>query len=153
MPDMSRVVKSEKQRKENKKFSEANFYAKAQMADPIAKAEYQAKVKDMQRPHNVAVADFYNPPQIRSVDLSQLRMSNKILIHAWDDFKVVRVAVEILDNNGTVVKSGEAVELREWLWEFFTDFMIRENSIILVRAWDKPGNIAEERIVVDHKLI
>ncbi len=58
MPDMSKVVKSKKQKAENSKFSNAIAYARSQMADPVSKAEYKAKAQGMQKPHNIAIADF-----------------------------------------------------------------------------------------------
>lgn len=150
VPDMSRVKKSEKQKVENNKFREAALYARSQMADPVAKAEYAAKIKGMQRAYNLAIADFYTPPEIRKVDITEFFRNKKVIINAVDDFKVVRVSVEVYDANGNLMEEGEAYELAEFMWEYtFVKVYSTENLYKLkVYAWDKPGNEATFSIEV-----
>jgi len=147
VPDMSRVKKSESQKSENNKFREATYYAKEQMADPVAKAEYKAKAKELQKPHNVAISDFYNPPQIRNIDISSLQETKSIVVHAWDDFKVVRVEVEIVNQEGELLEHGTAVELREWFWKYNIQTDLPESIKIVAHAWDKPGNKVSTEIL------
>lgn len=144
IPDMSRVKKSAKQKVENNKFREAALYARSQMADPVAKAEYTAKIKGMQRAYNLAIADFYNPPEIRKVDITNFFQNKKVIINAVDDFKVVRVSLEAYDANGTLIEAGEAQELAEFVWEynFLKDYDTEDLYKLTVYAWDKPGNKA-----------
>lgn len=148
MPDMSKVVKSEKQKAENRKFSDAIIYARGEMANPHSKAEYKAKAKGMQKPHNVAIADFYNPPEIRKIDTSGIVDGKSIIIHAWDDFKVVKVSVEMHNSAGNLIEQGEASELREWFWEYEFAVEIQTGMKIRAFAWDKPGNKAEAEIII-----
>ena len=145
-PDMSRVVKTEKQKKENSRFREAMAYAKQQMADPVSKAEYKAKAKDLQKPHNVAIADFYHPPEVKSIDASACKgnVGDLLIVHATDDFKVVKVTVEI-SINGQLSETGDAVQKSKWKWAYTLQHEYIPSSAISItaRAWDKPGNMAE----------
>lgn len=142
MPDMSNVKKSKKQKDQNLKFREAAGYARSQMANPVSKAEYQAKVKGMQRAYNLAIADFYNAPEIRQVETRKFFSDKVISLVVLDDFKVTKVNLIITDHDGVVLDQGEAQELGEWIWKYTTDKDYSDYSSvkILVSAWDKPGN-------------
>lgn len=144
-PDMSRVVKSDKQKKENKRFREAMAYAKLQMADPVAKAGYQAKVKGLQKAINIAIADFYHPPEISKVDLSNWkgRGGDVITIYATDDFRVEKVEAEITDSNGVLLESTAARQITAIKWECFLQKGYAGGQLhIKISAWDRPGNMA-----------
>jgi hypothetical protein len=143
MPDMSEVKKSKKQQDENMKFREAAGYARSQMADPVSKAEYQAKVKGMQRAYNLAIADFYKAPEIRQVETRKFFSDKEISMIILDDFKVAKVNLIITDHDGVVLEEGEAHELGEWIWKYTTDkdYSGYSSVKILVSAWDKPGNL------------
>ncbi|NJK94258.1 MAG: hypothetical protein HC905_04345 [Bacteroidales bacterium] len=144
MPDMSRVKKSVKQQAENNKFREAALYARTQMANPTSKAEYTTRIKGMQRAYNIAIADFYTPPEIKKVDTREFFKSKKLTINAVDDFKVVKVSVEIYDSNDTLIERGDALELAEFLWEYALtkEYKSEEPYKLAITAWDKPGNTA-----------
>ncbi|MBN2213642.1 MAG: hypothetical protein JW723_05305 [Bacteroidales bacterium] len=143
-PDMSKVRLSAKQKKENNRFREAMAYARSQMSDPDAKAAYKAKAKDMQKPHNVAIADFYNPPEIDYVDvsISKAGQADRIFIDAKDDFMVVRVEVEITSDDGNQKETGQAMQINEnrWLYVVREVYHTAEGLTVTIRALDKPGN-------------
>jgi hypothetical protein len=150
MPDMSRVVKSKKQKAENNKFREAIAYARSQMVDPVSKVEYKAKAKGLQKPHNVAIADFYNPPEIRKVDTTNIRETKTVTVHAIDDFKVTDVTVEVYDMDGVLLEQGHAVEISQWFWTYriMGDISTFKGIRLLVAAFDKPGNKTTQEIEV-----
>jgi len=150
MPDMSKVVKSKKQKAENVKFSEASAYAQAQMADPVSKAEYKAKAKGLQKPHNVAIADFYNPPEIRKIDATDVRATKTVTIYAIDDFMVTDVTVEVYDTDGVLLEQGHAVETSQWFWAYqiMGDISSLNGIRLVVAAFDKPGNKTTQEIEV-----
>ncbi|HEX3006912.1 MAG TPA: hypothetical protein VHO90_04790 [Bacteroidales bacterium] len=147
MPDMSKVVKSKKQKEQTGKFYEATLYAKVQMLDPVAREEYKAKAKGMQRAHNVAISDFLNPPQIRNVNVDDLAVNKIIRIYAWDDFRVERVSVTIYQDD-VLVEAGDAIEKLEWAWEYKVSNVISRQVKIEVNVWDKPGNKATKEIFI-----
>lgn len=143
-PDMSKVKLSVKQKKENKRFKEAMAYAKSQMSDPDSKAAYKAKTIGLQKPHNLAIADFYHPPEIGHVDVSIAKsgQADRIFIEATDDFMVVKVDVEITGAEGYRNESGEAMPVNEGKWLYVVQgvYPSVEGLKITVKAWDKPGN-------------
>ncbi|OFY66674.1 MAG: hypothetical protein A2Y71_09030 [Bacteroidetes bacterium RBG_13_42_15] len=143
-PDMSKVKFSAKQKEENKRFREAMSYARAQMADPDSKAAYKARIKGLQKPHNIAIADFYNPPEIGHVDvsISKASQADRIFIEASDDFMVVRVEVKITNKDGSQKETGQAQQIKEgrWLYVVHEIYPSVEGLTITVRVWDKPGN-------------
>ena len=149
VPDMSRVKRSPKQTAANNKFREATIYARAQMTDPVAKAAYKAKATGMQRPYNVAIADFYSAPEIKNVDIPG-HFKGKLTVHAIDDFSVVRVKVEIYTPDGALLEEGEASKLNEWYWEYKItgDYTGYPSLHCRISAWDKPGNMASKEVVV-----
>jgi hypothetical protein len=57
-PDMSRVVYSQKQKAEQKRFAEAVAYAKSIIRDRQKKAAYQAKLPRGKKVFNAAIADY-----------------------------------------------------------------------------------------------
>lgn len=150
MPDMSKVKKSKKQKVENAKFRDAISYARGQMADPLSKAEYKAKAKGMQKAHNVAIADFYNAPEIRKVETADISTTQMLTILAIDDFKVVDVSVEIYDVEGVLLEQGHAVEKMEWVWVYKISIPIDSLTKLrlLVAAFDKPGNKTTQEVEV-----
>ena len=143
-PDMSNIKLSAKQKKENNRFKEAMAYAKGQMGDPDSGAAYKARATGLQKPHNVAIADFYHPPEIGHVDVSIAKtgQADRIFIDATDDFMVVKVEVEITGEEGSQNESGQAMPINEGKWLYVVQgvYPSVEGLKITVRAWDKPGN-------------
>ena len=93
---------SEEQKAHQAKFQQAVLYARMQMADATAKAEYVAKADEASNAYNVAVADFFHAPDIDEIDVTNYRGSvgDTIRIRATDDFKVKQVQVTISNADG-----------------------------------------------------
>ena len=119
-------------------------YARSQMGDPDSCAAYRAKVTGLQKPHNVAIADFYHPPEIGQVDVSIAKtgQADRIFIEATDDFMVVKVEVEITGAKESQNESGQAMPVSEgkWLYVVRGVYPSVDGLKITVKAWDKPGN-------------
>jgi len=151
-PDRSKVKLTEGQKKENTRFREAMAYARSQMADPVSKAEYKAKAKGLQKPHNVAIADFYHPPEIKHIDVTGFHghKNDSITIQAVDDFKVLKVMLSISDKEGALLETGEASQMNKWNWKYkVVNDCDAESIQITATAWDKPGNMAKATIIID----
>jgi hypothetical protein len=59
-PDMSKVKWSKAQKANRERFAEAIAYARAAMADPEVRAQYEKLGKKLNRqPFRVAVSDYY----------------------------------------------------------------------------------------------
>jgi hypothetical protein len=147
MPEQSKTA-SEKQQKQRKRFQKAVLYAKSVFASPSTEALYAKMTKKGKNPFNVAVADFFNAPDIETVDLSDYTGTpgDEIRIMASDDFAVKSVHVQIINADGSQVEEGEAAHSAGDLW-IYTAVQNNENLVgdkIIVTASDLPGNIAEK---------
>jgi hypothetical protein len=152
-PDMRHVKKSVRQKVENNKFREATIYARTQMLDPIAKAAYKAKAVGLQRAYNVAIADYYHPPEIKNINVLSFygNAGDRIVVHAIDDFRVERVVVEVRDQGNAVLETGDARQTAEWLWTYLVTKTFDEvkGLTIVANAWDKPGNMTSGKIMLE----
>lgn len=137
------------------KFLQAVQYAKGQMLDPEARAEYEAAVTNkMISGYAVAVSDYLKGPEITSVDVSGYAglAGNEIVINAIDNFKVTGVTVEIRSAAGVLIEQGAAVQDpgNVLFWRFAAT---RPNSTIhgtrvIVSVKDKPNNVTTRDVVV-----
>ena len=142
---------TEAQQNQRERFQQAVLYAKAQMADPDTKADYEALAKGAGQPnaYNVAVADFFNAPDIAEVDLSNYtgKIADTIRVKVTDDFKVKTVSVEIRDAAGTLVERGNAtmqVNKLDWVFTATVANASLSGDRITIKAVDMPGNETTE---------
>lgn len=150
VPDRSNVELTDKQKQTNQRFQEAVIYAKSVLTDAAKKAEYEGKAQEGQSAYNVAIADFFNAPDIESIDLSGYtgKSQQKIVIRAVDDFKVAQVTVAIYNSNGTLLESGKAAIAPNGLDWVYTTTATNDQLAgdkIVVRASDLPGNLTERQ--------
>ncbi|MEO7990782.1 MAG: hypothetical protein ABI663_14635 [Chryseolinea sp.] len=112
-----------KEKAHQERFKRAAAYAKAKMADPLAKAEYQqvALQKELGNVFAIAVKDFLKPPTIDAIktDMYTGKVNDMIIIRAFDDFKVVSVKVSIILPNGTAHENGSATyDASTLVWKY-----------------------------------
>jgi hypothetical protein len=145
---------SEKQAAQRRRFQEASFYAQKVMAEKETEiaARYTEKAekdKKGKTPYNVALADFLKAPDIELVDFSKYAGSagDVIVVDATDDFEVVSVTVEIVNENG-VVEEGEAAHSfgHRWIYTATQENGSMETTKITVSASDLPGNVTEQEL-------
>jgi hypothetical protein len=142
---------SAKQQEQRERFVHATQYAKDQMKNPDLKAAYDEKAKKKGYPsgYNVAVADFFNAPVVEQLDVSAYHgeIGDPIRIEALDDFKVEKVEVEILNQDGSPIESGPAVQQSdsmEWLYQASTANADITGDKVLVKVFDLPGNETDQ---------
>jgi hypothetical protein len=141
---------SEEQKKSRKRFQKATIYAKGAIDDPQIREQYDevAKKKKGLTAYNIAVADFFNAPDIEEIDLSGYAgdVGDEIKIIASDDFKVISVHVEIINADGETVEKGYAAHSTGNLWIYVAtqNNRIIEGNKFVVSATDMPGNITVE---------
>jgi predicted membrane-bound mannosyltransferase len=148
IPERSQTA-SEKQKEQRKRFQRATVYAKAAVDDPETKALYagEAGKSKGKTAYNIAVADFFNAPDIETVDLSDYTGSvgDTVRVAATDDFLVKSVYVSIVDADGATVEEGDAVRGTGNLWIYTATK--HNDSVsgyrIEITASDLPGNIAK----------
>ena len=140
---------SDRQAAHRKRFQQAAFYGKAAIDSPETASLYKAAATKGRTPFNVAVADFLNAPDIVHVDLSGYagNVGDRIAVDATDDFAVVSVKVEIVNENG-VVEEGEAVRDvgYRWIYTATQENNDTATSKITITASDLPGNLTEREV-------
>jgi hypothetical protein len=142
-------VFTEAQLAQQQAFREATAYGKMMKGEEIyiTKANGSAKT-----PYNVAVADWFNRPQILEVDLSGWTNGNGgiIRVRAQDDVKVEQVKVMLTDESGALVEEGQVQEVGALWWEYSTSQAAGGNLQVSVSARDLPGHVAEWNELMDH---
>ncbi|MDR1526204.1 MAG: hypothetical protein LBS46_00860 [Dysgonamonadaceae bacterium] len=139
---------SEKQTAHRQRFQQAVIYAKAAVASPLAGELYQTAAKKGKQPFNVAVADFFNAPDVHHIDFREYRgaVGDKTYITVSDDFAVRTVEVAISNSDGSPVESGAAVQHdgRLWIYTATQDNAHTEGDKIVITVSDLPGNVTAE---------
>ena len=86
----------------------------------------------MKNAYNVAMGDWFHPPVIHRLG----RYGAAVRIWATDDVQVTGVSVSVLDENGRVLKQGEAMQGRgDWRKDIPSSA-----GKVVVEAGDLPGN-------------
>jgi hypothetical protein len=155
-PDCSKVVKTEAQKANMKRFAAAVIYAKRVLNDPELREKYEKIRKENQSTWNAAISNFLSKPKIEEIDLEGYKglQGNVIKISAWDKYKVVAVIVTILNFIGHVIESGSAVA-RPLSGGLDWDYVVKEinpsykGSRVVVRVTDLLGNVVQETMVID----
>jgi len=141
------TTSSKKQKEHRKRFQQAVLYAKSAIANPETKALYEQGAKEGQRSFNVAVADFFNAPDIEHVDLSGYtgKVGDVIRILASDDLIVKAVSICITNADGSIVEEGDALPGagHEWTYVATQPNDSLAGDKIVITASDLPGNITE----------
>lgn len=123
-------------------FREAAAYGKAMKGEQIyiSKADGTALT-----PYNVAVADWFNRPEILEVNTMAWHgaAGDMIRMRVQDDVRVDQVTVMISDGEGTVLESGQAGEKGALWWEYVTTSDVSGSLTLTVAARDLPGHVAE----------
>jgi hypothetical protein len=103
-------------------------------------------------PYNIAVAEWFNRPQILEVDLSSWTdgSGGTIRVRAQDDVKVQQVKVMIADESGTPLEEGEARDVGALWWEYSTVQATVDNLRVTVFAKDLPGHVTERTELKGH---
>ncbi len=140
---------SEGQKAHQRRFQQAVLYARMQMADEAAKAEYAAKATKLESAYNVAVGDFFHAPNIDEIDVSHYRgaVGESIRVRVTDDFQVQQVQLAIYNADGSLVETGDAAKQANEIDWVYTATVANDSTVgdrMVIRASDQPGNIAEE---------
>ncbi|MFT4092667.1 MAG: hypothetical protein QM640_03420 [Niabella sp.] len=127
------------------KFQQAVIYARAAIADAAKKQAYKAAAQPGQSAYNVALADFFNAPDIQEIDVSGYtgNIGDQIKIAVTDNFKVAGVAVSVHNGDGTPVEAGNAVQDADGLHWIYTATAANASLTgdkITVTATDAPQN-------------
>ena len=144
-PHKSSQPPSAAQEAVKQKFQQAVLYGKAVNADPAKKAAYENAASEGQSAYNVAIADFFNAPNIEEINVEGYTgaIGSKIIVKATDDFEVSKVHVTIENGDGSLVEEGDAVADAIGLHFTYTATVTNASVTgdkITVTAFDNPGN-------------
>lgn len=135
-------VFSAAQRAQQEAFREAQLYAKTAKSDPV----YARKAAGTARSaYNVAIADWFHPPEILEIDRSgwQGGAGQKIRVKAQDDVLVTQVTVTITAADGALLESGNAVQSEGLWWEYTSRAAAGAGATLTVSARDLPGHVVK----------
>lgn len=135
------------------RFRQAAAYAKAAVSDAATKLFYGSKAKEGQSAYNVALADFFNTPEIGEIDTSAYNGStgSRIMVPVTDGGKVVSVKVKIQKSDGTLIEEGAALQQSNGLyWMYYASALNNSlsGSIISVSATDLPNHSSLKQITI-----
>lgn len=127
---------TEGQQNVRERFQRAVLYGKLVTGDPATKEAYKAAAPAGQSAYNVAIADFFQAPDINKIDVSAYTGSpgQPIKVTVTDDFKVKAVRIAIHNEDGTLVEQGDAVmEANQLEWTYTST--VSNESIIAIGLW------------------
>jgi hypothetical protein len=141
---------TEAQKAHQQRFRLAVVYSKGSRSLPEYEAAAAARGLTT---HNVAVADFLNPPEITKLDVSAYAgdVGQSIVITAVDDVKVKAVGVLIAAEDGTLVEKGAAVAsgTDSTRWTYTTTAKAKAGAVrIVADAADLAGHVVESAEMV-----
>jgi hypothetical protein len=143
-PRKSAKEATEAQQAQRRRFQQAVLYAKAARELP----EYrEAADRRGLLPYNVAVADYFNAPDIHRIDLAAYTgaVGDPIHVYVADDFAVKSVTLRITNADGTPVEEGAAQpdpSGSRWTYTATQPNENLEGDKVEVFASDTPGNAA-----------
>ncbi len=148
-PVASEQEPTEAQKNVRRRFQRGIIYGKSAIADPATRSLYAAKATGGRSAFNVAVADFFNAPQIEEINLGNYSgaVGSTITITVTDDFAVSSVHVKIENMDGSLVEEGEAVPADTEIDWVYTATVTNDNLAgdkITVTAYDMPGNTDDQ---------
>ena len=152
-PPIRTAPYSEAQKNITSIFKQAVLYARAILQNAAIRLAYKAKAKRGQSAYNLAIADYFKPPVIVSVDLSHLanQVGSTITALVTDNFRVEAVKVKIEKANGALLEEGNAVLQPDGLnWQYTTTTAngnTAGNTVSII-ATDLPGHsIVEQKTI------
>jgi hypothetical protein len=150
-----REESTEHQKLVKSKFLQAVQYAKGQMKNDAAKAEYAAAVNDkVMSAYAVAVADYLKGPEIITVNAKAYNghIGDVIEVLAIDNFKVTEVIVEIRSASNQLIEEGPATITADntlnWRYTARQENAESLGTKLIIRAKDKPGNMTEKEYML-----
>jgi hypothetical protein len=141
---------TDEQQEVRNRFTEAAYYAKSAIEDPIMKAAYEAKTKPGQTAYNIAFADYLKAPELRKVFLEGYTgaIGDLVLFRIFDSFQIKNVQVLLKDAAGNILEAGTAtqqINKMDWLFETTVVNQPIAGSSFQVTITDTPNNV----VVVD----
>jgi hypothetical protein len=140
---------SEAQLAARERFRQGALYGKAALADPAARAFYQAAAETRGKPvFSLMVADYLNAPSIEQIEMDGYagNAGDEIVVIAHDDLGVTGVTVRVADDGDYPIEIGAAVESPagsgRWVYRAQTTVESGMTVQVTATATDRPGGLA-----------
>jgi hypothetical protein len=147
MPKKSSISPTVEQAATREKFLVASRFAKAVLtaADQSLAQAYARALRPRQNIYSRAMEDFMSPPVVLAIDARNYNgvVADRILIRAYDDFRVTGLRVEIYAADGTALEAGNAtqnVNGIDWTYAATQVNNLLAGTTIKAIATDVPGN-------------
>ena len=102
--------------------------------------------------YNVAIKDFFNPPDIFSIDMEEYtgKKGEEIVVEALDDVEVTAVHV-VLRQEDEIIEEGDAVQdkynIAAWYYRTQKENGV-EGTVVEAYAKDLPGNVTKGEVEI-----
>ncbi|SHM71180.1 hypothetical protein [Chitinophaga sp. CF418] len=127
---------TQKQLEARHKMTIASARAQRLMADPEIKAYYESLAGPGQNAYNMAVKDAYRSPEVQNIRLE----GEDVVVTAKNEFRVAEVEVKVIDAEGVITESGQAVLGRNRIdWHYKATALPAGGKVIVV-AENLPEN-------------
>ena len=148
-----RTSSTEQQKEHQHRFQRAVLYAKSVVADPEMKSAYDQAAKKGRTGYNVAIADFFQAPDIHNIDVSGYtgNPGDVIRVQVSDNFLVKEVKISITNADGSLVEAGEATpDAVGYVWTYTATSSNEslEGDRIEITASDLPGNVTQDIVSI-----
>ena len=137
------------------RFLLASRYAKAitTNADQSLADAYRTALRARQNVYSRAIEDFMFSPEIKNIDTRGYRgaAGDKIIVRAFDDFRVTTVCVEVYDVNGALLETGDALQNingLDWTYTATQANNLPAGSTVKALATDIPGNEGTLQVII-----
>ena len=153
-PNREGHKKTEAEEANQHRFKLAQMYGSQVTKNPEAKAFYTPYREGVMTEYLLAQADKMISPVIKYIDSSDYcgLAGQQILIMATDNIKVTEVTCTIIGPTGVEIEKGNAtptVRDEEWSYIISNDHKMEEGTMIVVNAFDRPGNKAEAMLIIE----
>ena len=146
--------RSPKQKAHTQRFRDAMEYAKLKTRESPTDELYGRPAHEQGKAANtLAVSDFFRPPVIRKVDLTdyQGKAGARLTVMVDNIIQVREVRVTIVDSEDKPVEAGMGKMVKNNIWSYTTTRDVESTgqangATVVIVATDHPGNIVEQRV-------
>ena len=131
----SKKKPTQKQLEARQKMTIASARAQVLMADPEIKAYYESMAGPGQNAYNMAVKDAYRSPEVQNIRLE----NEEVVVTAKNEFRVAEVEVKVIDAEGVITESGQAVLGRNRVDWYYKATALPAGGKVIVVAENLPG--------------
>jgi hypothetical protein len=145
LPGRKRRIDSEKQKEVKLNFRLAVNYASKCIHDAELRSFYLSMPNKGRSVYRMALADFLRPSVVEQFRTSDYegKPGNRIIVCAYDEFRIVKVFVKIIAADGTLVEEGCCVsDAVNSIWIYTTTNSVAgtKGLTITATAYDMTGN-------------